>query len=469
MKHTREKAERAFKVRHFVEPEMTILTEEKRTAKNEEETNMPKYDAHVHTEAIRQWVNKTVPIKQPFEGQSSKSTCSDEDTYSPYAYSKSLPTVCDTESVYEEWQRRAFDRTYADIVQKYEQQQINEDYEAQKINEKIDRYKKAFLKGFYEARIKRIERNKWLYEKLHVNPDYIKDKFRRLMYNSQSQFISPNKSKSNRPDEKSDLENGLIIQDDDQKYGTQLTTQDNVDAESLYSFVPERDNVLLQDENAPPQIRGFGRDKLHSYDATIRLLSLNQCIPPDVQDWLNEKKLENLENWEERSDRISSIEKQDRNEYENNLDWKYEQIPGMNTDLPQWLGPKKLDENEIDLEHFRADEENTLNVKSQRKVNEYTANKADEQSYDEAASTTESNSSPACLLRKLIQSQSKDYYRLWYSTHDMYNTTPFLEARLQRLIREVLGKREWNLYSSYLKRKSENLVKSDESQLKAVQ
>ncbi|XKL68735.1 hypothetical protein PGB90_006504 [Kerria lacca] len=441
-------------------PEFSIPTEEKYTIDLGWETHVLKYNPHLHAEQIKQWVNKTQPKKKPFDDKSE--IISLNGLHIPG--SDITPTfISPTKSdlLEEEWKQQEFNRIYADIACNYEIQSANEKTEIRKINEKINKYKKAFLKGFYEARIRRIEANKWLYGKLHVNPEHVKEKYRQLMYASQIHYISSKTEQYDQPMDEIEKENKIseIHENEDIKSMTQATQEAELESEtaSIYSFVPERDNIMLQDVNSPPQIRGFGRDKQSKYNSSIRLLHLDHWISPDIQQWLNEKRLEN--HWEKEESSIEDDVISDRNskQLQREAELKYEQIPGTRK-LSTWLGPKVLAGKEIDLENFRktsrVNENESIMGNDQHKKASIVEEKLEDDELD--SSITENENPSKDLLKRLIQSQSKDYYRLWYGTHDMYNTTPFLEARLQRLMREIFTKKEWSMYSSHLKNKYEN-------------
>lgn len=477
---------------HFVEPEYTIPTNDQFTNDLDEDIHALKYDPRVHVEGVKQWVNETRPVRHPFEGDAATGGAA-------VALSDSLPVHCDsapsvsaadTDALEEEWRRREFERAYAQLAHQHDLHAAHPaKAEAHRIHNKVARYRRAFLKGFYEARIRRIEANKWLYERLHVNADHIKEKYRQLMYASEPQYLveppdtevptvpitaaataliapAPNAGDADLPKEPDKEEAPVPTEQRTCDRDINELDELEADAASVYSCAPERDAILLQDIHSPPHIRGFGHDQRKCYDPKLRMLHLEHWVSPDIECWMNERKL-NAEA-EEASDGESEYGYQRRHaHYDNDNeeegkppkdDLKYEEIRGA-TELPTWLGPKKLDKQELDLENFGKalidDGEVrslTKDEKDERKApvvdgNEHVDDAASEGS--KAVSDTPSKG----LLRQLVQSQSKEYYKLWYATHDTYNTTPFLEARLQRLMREIFGRREWTVYCDYLKEK----------------
>ncbi len=443
------------------EPEFTFPTEEKFTIDLAVESHELKFNPRVQAEFVKQWVNKTEPTKRAFENGSDISSF--DNTYEPHYKSPPLSlSACDSDNLEEKWRQREFDRLFGDMKRTIELRKESEKPDARKVEEKLNRYKKAFLKGFYEARIRRIESNKWLYEKLHVKTDYIKEKYRQLMYHSQTQYVPALAPQTQQQTE------AEAPQNRDAETGTDSAAKDaddQLENMSVYSFTPERDNVLLQDVETAPEIRGFGNDKRHKYDPRVRLMQLENWISPDIQEWMNEKKLQEAQENDEIGSRSNiSLEGARDNQRYANDEMKYEEIQ-RGADMTAWLGPKLLDHNERDLETFpramsadgnvsvEADEDGRPGPNAAEK--RATADEDNESVESKTVSETPSN----CLLRQLIQAQSKDYYRLWYSTHDTYNTTPFLEARLQRLMREVFGKKEWSTYCTYLEKKTEQKLK----------
>lgn len=452
------------------EPEYSIPTEDAHTLHLRNTAYVEPADPKLRLETLRQWINQTKPVKEPFEHRSNLSTWADSDHDDRFSDFSAIAVSDDTQ---DQWDKREFDRLYGAITRKFEFTQDIDKAECRKIHEKVKRYKKAFLKGFFEARIRRIESNKWLYDKLHVNPETIKEKYRRLMYTSDPLYVTVRDHQdSNHQYQSHETPAQDSTQPDKPSQDKEIKdtgTEHDDDLDSVYSFVPERDNVLLQDTNAPPHVRGYGKDKHRKYEDKIKLLYLDSWMPPDIQDWLNEKKA--------RQEDDQDAEKSDPNEkfknvYVENMqagpkpqrkvveDWKYEQIAGI-SELPTWLGPKHLDPKpELDLENFRKQDEldggdEVDSIEAERKIEQPDKEHQEEDNKSQVSKAESELNVQQRLLRQLIQSQSKEYYKLWYNTHDTFNTTPFLEARLQRLLREVLNKREWAVYCSYLKKKHE--------------
>lgn len=463
---------------HFVEPEFTIPTDDQFTNDLDDDVHALKYDPRIHVEGVKQWVNETRPIRHPFEGDAGA------------ALSDSLPVHCDSapsvsaadsDPLEEEWRRREFERAYAQLAHQHELHATHPaKADARRIHDKVARYRRAFLKGFYEARIRRVEANKWLYERLHVNADHIKEKYRQLMYASEPHYqveapdaeappaptvaapaTAPNAGEADPPKEADKEE--VPAATEQRSCDVDELAEPDEDCASEYSDSPERDAVLLQDTHWPPQVRGFGRNQRKRYDPKLRLLHLENWVSPDIERWMNERKLNAAT--EAESETESEYEYRRRHHDDDKEepakapkeDLKYEEIRGA-TELPTWLGPKKLDDQELDLENFRkasVDEELRSQAKDEHDERKAPAPDGDERADDAASegSRAVSDTPSKCLLRQLVQSQSKEYYKLWYATHDAYNTTPFLEARLQRLMREIFGRREWTVYCDYLKEK----------------
>lgn len=440
------------------EPEYTIFTQDQHSLRLDETANVQQFSPKLRIQTIKQWIDQTKASKVPFEQRSNISTWSD--SLAPHSDFDQL-SIAVSDTIEDQWKQREFDRLYGKIVQKHELQQDIGKVQCHKINEKVKRYKKAFLKGFFESRIRRIEGNKWLYDKLHVNTEIIKEKYHRLVYTSEPLYHTAPECDLTQPDQPHDQAANKGVDADKNSI-----SDHNDDLESVYSFVPERDNVLLQDVNAPPHVRGFGKDKLNKYNSNIKLLSLDTWVPPDIQEWINEKKAKPEDDEEPKPDpnekyknlykeNIQALPKPQKHTVEN---WKYEQIKGV-SELPEWLGPKLLDAKpELDLENFRKISE--IDIDEERDIQEDKRDVPDKEADDDKASHVSKAESEKDiqqrLLRQLIQSQSREYYKLWYNTHDTFNTTFFLEARLQRLLQEVLGKKEWSIYCSYLKNKHEH-------------
>lgn len=408
------------------------------TGLGDETADENKYNPQAHYEVIRQWVTGTRPRKKSFDRSSASAenepftwtSAIDADSLFEARSQISATAAAAAELLQDEWQKKEFDRAFASIRRRYEPRQPDEAFEARRILEKVKRYRRAFLKGFFEARIRRIEANKWVYEKLHVKPECVKGKYRKLMCNSEPRFnpVDLDKPFDHPVENASPGEN---------RYENKLKINDDSDLESVFSFVPERDNVLLQDENAPPHERGFGSDQRAKYDSSIKLLDLDDWLPPDIQHFLDEKRLQEIRQMEEAQQQENIARDEDvKVKAPKNIDRKYEEIPGMNVDLPRWMGPKKLDEQELERER---------NVPGSH---------AGEPLSEEQPVAKDLEVFPKIGKEELaseLLAESKDDYKLWYSTHDMFNTTPFLEARLQRLLREVIGKRDWELFRSYVR------------------
>lgn len=474
---------------HFVEPEYTIPTDDAFTNDLDDQIHTLKYDPRIHVEGVKQWVNKTRPVRQPFDGEAAAVDAL-SDTLPVHCDSAPSVSAADTDPLEEQWRQREFERAYAQLAHRYELHAAQPTkVEARRIHDKVARYRRAFLKGFYEARIRRVEANKWLYERLHVNADHIKEKYRQLVYASEPHYVvelpdaqvaaAPGAEPTggaaaalapNAAPHAGDPQPPNEADKDDAQGPSERTCDKDVDeldeleadAASVHSFAPERDAILLQDINSPPHIRGFGRDLYRKYDPKLRLLHLEHWMSPDIEQWMNERRL----NADASSEAASEYAYRHHHRYDDEEesvkppkdDLKYEEIRGA-TELPTWLGPKKLDEQELDLENFRKPSvgDNEARSLAKDEIEERKAPAADgNERADDAASEASkaiSDTPSQGLLRQLVQSQSKDYYKLWYATHDTYNTTPFLEARLQRLMREIFGRREWTVYCDYLKEK----------------
>lgn len=435
---------------HLVEPEYSIPTDDQFTCDLDDDIRALKYDPRIHVEGVRQWVNKTRPVRQPFEGEPAG------------AASESLPVRCDsapsvsaadTDSLEEEWRRREFERAFAQLAHQHELRAGDPaKAEARRLAERVARYKRAFLRGFYEARIRRVEANRCLYERLHVNADHIREKYRRLMEASEPLYVAEEGAAVAQdaapvaPDAGPDAEATEERGEADARSCERADELEALDeAASVYSVAPERDHVLLQDADAAPQVRGFGRDWRSKYDPRLRLLHLEGWVAPDIERWMEERKLQAAAESTEAGSEYRHPRYDDEEAKAPKEDLRYEEIRG-GTELPTWLGPKKLDEQEMERKASADEERRSAAPEAEERQDEEERADAGSQ-----ASVAGSAMPSRGLLRQLVQSSGKEYYKLWYATHDTYNTTPFLEARLQRLMREMMGRREWAQYRESLK------------------